>query len=280
MKTVSFPQYELFQKQGTGLHIYNGSYLEKHNHLYIWECFFVLQGKLLHHLNGKDAVIGSRQLFLMRPHDYHFFSPMSGAEAVHACFFLTKELARDICNGFSPTLYDALMSYPGPLTLSLSETQKADFLMDFQQIQTANKSDLAAQATLIKMLFARVIKLLYYNLFVQTETYPDSIQQLILRMKSEAFIDKNVGDITMNLSYSHMQLYRLFKQYTGKTIINYFKDVKFNYACSLLETTNFTVLEICNRIGFSSLSHFTREFEKKYGITPAKYRRSNTVLCK
>ena len=52
-----------------------------------------------------------------------------------------------------------------------------------------------------------------------------------------------------------------------------FLKIKLNYARSLLETSNLSVLEIASTVGFSSLGHFTEVFKNQYSLPPANYRR-------
>jgi len=43
-------------------------------------------------------------------------------------------------------------------------------------------------------------------------------------------------------------------------------------AAQLLQTTDKTVQQIADECGFESLSHFSRYFKAKFGITPSQYR--------
>jgi transcriptional regulator GlxA family with amidase domain len=43
-------------------------------------------------------------------------------------------------------------------------------------------------------------------------------------------------------------------------------------AKQLLETTFMSVKEVMFAVGINDLSHFVRDFSKRYGKTPAKYR--------
>ena len=80
-----------------------------------------------------------------------------------------------------------------------------------------------------------------------------------------------------DIAFSQVHINRLFKQYMGTTIGSYFNNIKLKYACKLLETSNFTVLEIASRIGYSSLSHFNRIFKAKFGCTPKEYRQKEKM---
>ncbi len=44
------------------------------------------------------------------------------------------------------------------------------------------------------------------------------------------------------------------------------------YACSMLMTPGRSIEQIALEAGYPSVEHFSRQFKKIYGITPAAYR--------
>lgn len=49
--------------------------------------------------------------------------------------------------------------------------------------------------------------------------------------------------------------------------------VRLGKACELLQKTNFSITEICRRIGYENDSYFIRTFREIYGETPGQYRK-------
>ena len=70
---------------------------------------------------------------------------------------------------------------------------------------------------------------------------------------------------------SETKMKQLFKQVFGDTIYNYYQNERMQEAGFLLKHAGYSVSEVGYRLGFSNLSHFSRLFEKHYGITPKKY---------
>ena len=52
-------------------------------------------------------------------------------------------------------------------------------------------------------------------------------------------------------------------------------ELKIDWAIILLQTTDKTVLEISEELGYSSLSHFCKMFRAQTGKTPGKFRISD-----
>ncbi len=73
-----------------------------------------------------------------------------------------------------------------------------------------------------------------------------------------------------NLSPS--RLHRLFKSEIGMTPMIYLRNCRMKKARSLLETTFLSVKEVARGVGVNDDSHFVRDFEKAFGVTPARYR--------
>jgi len=64
-----------------------------------------------------------------------------------------------------------------------------------------------------------------------------------------------------------------FKEYTGKTYKEYLKEMKLRYARRLLLATELSVIDISEQSGYSTQSHFNREFKDFFGISPLKMRK-------
>lgn len=86
---------------------------------------------------------------------------------------------------------------------------------------------------------------------------------------------KNLSD---ELKVSPSYLSRLFKKETGVSISAYILEKKMEAAKNLLRFSDYSIIEIANRLSFSSQSHFIQEFRKSTGITPKKYRDKHHMI--
>ncbi len=67
----------------------------------------------------------------------------------------------------------------------------------------------------------------------------------------------------------------LFKGETGKTPAQYIKNLRMVKARELLESdkhSQLSIKEIAVQAGFHDLSHFVRDFEKAFGLSPKRFR--------
>lgn len=63
----------------------------------------------------------------------------------------------------------------------------------------------------------------------------------------------------------------LFNKKYGKSPIKYINDLRFSRARELLDSGLYTVTDVALLAGFSTASYFSKEFKKKYGISPSRY---------
>ena len=65
----------------------------------------------------------------------------------------------------------------------------------------------------------------------------------------------------------------IFIQEKGIGINKYIKNIRMEKARELLKNTNMKISDICERVGYGSVSYFCRSFRNEYGVTPEQYRR-------
>lgn len=85
-------------------------------------------------------------------------------------------------------------------------------------------------------------------------------------------IDFNALAEILNLSPSRLR--HLFKAETGMSFRKYLRLVRMRQAKHLLESSFLNINEIAGRVGIGDSSHFVREFEKQYGLSPGKYQKN------
>lgn len=66
-----------------------------------------------------------------------------------------------------------------------------------------------------------------------------------------------------------------FKEQTGSPVTDEIRRVRFNRACELLQTTDFTLERIAHLIGMSHAASFSEFFRRTAGMTPNSYRDKN-----
>lgn len=82
----------------------------------------------------------------------------------------------------------------------------------------------------------------------------------------------DVNEVARHMGMSRTKFYYKVKGLTGEPPSVFFKTYKLNRAAELIREHRFTLSEIADMTGFSSLSHFSRSFKRRFGTSPSDYR--------
>ena len=92
-------------------------------------------------------------------------------------------------------------------------------------------------------------------------------------------MDKHMGntnlkieDLGDEMGLSRAQLYRKVKALTGMTPVEILRETRLKRAMQLLKTTDKTVSEIANEVGFATPGYFSSCFKKQYDKYPTDVR--------
>ena len=103
----------------------------------------------------------------------------------------------------------------------------------------------------------------------QDKTFMENLYRL---MESElSNHELNISRITHLLFISRSKFYYKVKGLTGENPNVFFKNYKLNRAAELIKEGKNTMSEIADMTGFSTASHFSSSFKKKFGITPRQF---------
>ena len=82
----------------------------------------------------------------------------------------------------------------------------------------------------------------------------------------------------LGVAYSHFR--REFRRRTGVSPRQYLLRVRMQRALRLLGSTDETLKQIADRLGFSSPYHLSTAFKKRFGLAPSRWRRSQPARDK
>ena len=247
-----------------------GDYPELHNHDF-WEFAIIVKGSYEHTLNEKKNILAKNTAVLLRPQRDSHYLISNSSDGTILNIRLYTSFVKDFCAGISETFYDELMKNERMIFL-LTEGQIKK-IIDYTSFIKSNPSDTNKSSIffLASYIFEKVFS--QYN-FLNSEQ-PQWLTTLFLKIYSPENINWTVKDVVNNTPFSQSHLIRLFKQYTGKTLVEYLTEIKMQRACELLTYTNGSILSIAMMLGYSDSSHLNRTFKKYYGISPTQYKKKS-----
>lgn len=96
----------------------------------------------------------------------------------------------------------------------------------------------------------------------------ESLRRRIQFNPSDAY---RAGDLAKSLSMSESKLTRLFRQTYGIALHRYVQNQRLEKAAALILEGGLNISEAAQKSGYMNMSHFAKEFQKKYGMSPKKF---------
>ena len=128
--------------------------------------------------------------------------------------------------------------------------------------------------------FLGLINLHRHSANPKTRSTNENIQQSIQFMRDNVEKRLYLEELAQmaNLSVTHYSA--LFKERTGFSPMDYFIRMKIQQASQVLGTTQNTVQDICQELGYDDPYYFSRIFKKVMGKAPTSYRKISTFVQK
>ena len=95
-------------------------------------------------------------------------------------------------------------------------------------------------------------------------------------MEENALSDIPIEELAQRCRVSSGCFRKLFKEYSGKSPLQYRLDLKINMAKKMLENGDMTLEDIAYALNLESGAYFCKLFKKRTGQTPGEYRKSRT----
>ncbi len=95
-------------------------------------------------------------------------------------------------------------------------------------------------------------------------------KQYILQHFSEPI---TLEDVCAATGFSASYFSMIFKKETGEGFAKYLTRIRIEHAKALLQDTNYSVADICARVGYNDQKHFTSTFKKATNLSPGQYRK-------
>lgn len=252
---------------------------EKHpkGYSFSWERGRILDSyQLLYITHGQGVFESDRlpqtevkagDLFMLFPNQWHRYKPdkKTGWEEYWIGFqgFYVEKLIKI-----------GVISIDKPVwSLGKDETMLHLYLDLINSIKDASKD--------YKITIASKIQLILNWLLVKSKSHPDVVDRETEMIEDAKFlmaerIEDNlpIEEFAKMLNIGYSIFRRRFKEQMGVSPGHYYSKIRIEKARWLLTSTNLTISEISEALGFESVSHFSKLFKQRIGTPPAQLRKS------
>jgi AraC-like DNA-binding protein len=256
-----------------------------HDHEF-YEISLVVGGWAQHVTVDGEEPLARGSVVIVAPGQLHSYAGAKGFSVVNVYYiaewFLANMQALQGIDRLVPLFFQRAL-FPsvdrgGVVQLKLAESELADCLHDFEELQRESEARdgqvLFLEASFLKCLIRLA------RAYARDERSGYGLDWPAVVVRGLAVIERIVrsGDapdikavaLEAGVSFSHFC--RLFKATTGLTAGDYFQRRRIHRACHRLLTTEATATEIAHQLGFADSAHFNRRFKETTGLTPRAYR--------
>lgn len=98
------------------------------------------------------------------------------------------------------------------------------------------------------------------------------VQTVIEIVLSELEHEHTLEELAQRVDLSPWHLCHLFKAEFGVSLKQYLIQLRLHTAADLLTGSLLTVTQVMDQVGIRDRSHFSRDFKRVFGMSPAAYR--------
>lgn len=233
----------------------------KYHYHDFFEFFYVVSGEAIHNLNGKRTKIEQGQAFLLLPEDHHSFE-YGNKEFLHRDLLIKKNLFKSICDQYSPTLFDEILSRK----YSLSFIPNNSNLISLEKLSENLEMALTKSNKLLeKQICYEIIGTIIFSGTNNIDQNNEKVARLVKVLSSPDFFKYDINDILQmeNVGYCREYICRLFKKITGTTMTTFFNTNKIEYAITLKQTGFYSNNDIREIVNIPNESYFYKLLKKQ-----------------
>lgn len=253
---------------------------ESHNY---WEMVYVDKGKIVAFSDGKSSTLDEGQAIFHKPGESH--AHVSNGQVANNMLVVSFSSDSECMEFFKNKTFNLDKTSKTLLSLFLKEAERAlgkisnDY---YDETPLDFSGGVFGSAQLVELHFVEfLIKLLRggadvsSNTLITRDVTQDTFAEMIVAyMKNNIYNPITLNDICDNFFLRKSQLSIIFKEYTGKSPMRYYSDLKVSEAKKLLREDVLSVSEISEKLNYSGIHNFSRAFKEVTGFSPTGYKKS------
>lgn len=241
------------------------------------EIFFLVRGEAILEVDGQKYKMETEDIIVC--HTDNLRAMQSGAPNITLRILLAEEYLKSETGIPSTNAFECN-------SVSSKNCDRKDFFelrriitrLIFAHYSNQDERQLETKSLLFQLLL--LLKTAFYSKFTeQKEGVPPNADKRI--ESALAYIDRNfrnpitLQDVADRIGFSVHYLSRLFKRQTGKGFLEYLGELRLQSSVTELTSSKESILKIALDNGFSNATSFNRIFQKRFGMTPVRYRTQN-----
>lgn len=249
-----------------------------------WEMVYVDKGEVIVTAEEKEFVLRQGQAVFHKPNEFHKLAANNvTAPNVFVISFVCT--SRDM-RFFREKVMDIPPKLRDLIAMMIEEGQKSYMLPYFdphlKKLRLQKNPPLGGQQMVKLYLEQFLIMLLRSGAEVKESRVPtmnESVDDRLARdiigyLEARVFQTISINELCQHFNYSKTYLSKVFKNITGRSLLEYYTSLKISEAKRLIREKNFNFAQIAAQLCYDSPQYFSRTFKHVTGMTPKEYKRS------
>lgn len=252
---------------------------ERHN---FWEFVYVDNGELSVAVDNAGYLLKQGNALIHKPMEYHAHA--SANDVPHNIIVVSFKSESPAMDFFKEKIF-TLNSKQKKILASFLESAKKSFT---DKMYTGRVEDFSGDYTSYQLAVAHLEHLLIDIMSEDNSCDIDenkckdarkNIENVFAEslkdyLKDNIYEELKLTDVCKHFNMSKSYICRLFKEETGKSVMDYYLDLKIEEAKILIRKGEFNFTQLAEKLGYTSLHSFTRCFKTRTGMTPSVYEKS------
>lgn len=250
------------------------------------ETFYVREGNFLHETDAGTQALRKGAVIVNHPSNRHTIKQPEHVRIVRLRF-LPEWLARDYDTILeSPDVLSLFFAQswfdiPSETTLNVFTTREAmqpfvemEFDLLQQNLATGRQTESITRIGLLKLMLMLGDEYSVYWRGANRIEIPSQVRQAFDMIEKAVLSGDSLRlkDLEPAVGVSQDHLGRLFRKATGVTLVDYAQLRRIHHAALRLLTTDIMAKDISEALGFTDSAHFSKSFQKYFGVSPNVYR--------
>ncbi len=221
------------------------------------ELVYVKKGTAVAYCDGMRYTLKERSFFIAFPNQVHHYVDSSNGEY---SLLIVKPTSHDLLFQGRPLI--SACDHPDDRTVTLFELALAEYEQD-------------GHTPVVEACLTAFFEKLFTFYTIEKGNAASSTVARILQYCNEHYReDIGIADIANALHISKSAVSHIFSGRLGISFSEHIHTLRLNDAVRLLKAGQYTVTEIAELSGFSTIRTFNRVFRDHYGMSPSAYRKS------
>lgn len=244
-----------------------------------YEIYYLVSGERHYFIKDRIFLIKKGHLVFINEGELHKTTDAQTPDHERILLYFTKEFIKTPNCSIDVVLDLLTEKQYCILGLSLKEQQYVEGIFREMSDESKNQSlgfEACLHGFLLRLLvfMGRCIGQHDENACVSSSSKHEKVSDIVRYINTHYMEAISVSDISELFYISPYYMSRIFKETTGFTLVEYINNVRIREAQKLISNPELKIIEIAEKTGFGSLSHFNRVFKEVVGCSPLRYRKS------